>query len=601
MGRPPQEQPGMIPESMHIAIVLLLIVVVFIAFVRETFAPDVVAMLAFGVLVVTGILTSKEALSVFSNAGPIAVGAMFVLSAAIERTGIIDRLGRVVIRSAGFSPVLVLIAFLAVVMFLSAFINNTPVVVILTPVAVLLARTMKISPSRLLIPLSYAAIFGGTTTLIGTSTNLLIAGLVNESGMPPITMFEITLPGVIMGLVGVAYLAIFGRWLLPDRMVTNVDTLERHFVTEFIVAKDSKLIGKSLQAAGLSDERGVKFLDLIRDGHSLRFGMEPITLQAGDRVVVRTNAADVMGLRESNEIAIAMDDDQVSKVESHATRLMEGVVAPQSRLRGYLVSDLNFRRLFGVYIVAIYRQGALLSGGFDKIVLTPGDTLLLEGPADGLRRLFERRALVNLTEPTDAPFRREKAPIAATAVILVMALAALNLMPIEVLALVAAAVVVATRCLTAEEAYEAIQWPVLMLIFGMLAVGMAMEKTGAAALIVEHLATVVGALGPILVVAMIYLVTSFLTEIVSNNASAVLLTPIAIRLAEQMSVSPRPFIMAVLFAASASFATPIGYQTNTFVYGVGGYKFSDFLRVGLPLNVINWLLGTMLILWFWPL
>ncbi len=596
----------MIPESMHIAIVLLLTVVVFIAFVRETFPPDVVAMLAFGVLVVTGILTSKEALTVFSNAGPIAVGAMFVLSAAIERTGIIDRFGRIVIKSAGFSPILVLVAFLAVVMSLSAFINNTPVVVILTPVAVLLARTMKISPSRLLIPLSYASIFGGTTTLIGTSTNLLIAGLVSESGQPPITMFEFTLPGVIMGLVGVAYLAIFGRWLLPDRTVTNVDTLERHFVTEFVVPKDSKLIGKSLANAGLSGDRGVTFLDLIRDGLSLRFGLEPITLKAGDRVVVRSNASDVMGLREAHEISASTEEpgeenSEVRKVESHATRLMEGVVAPQSRLRGYLVSDLNFRRLFGVYIVAIYRQGSQLKGGFDKIVLMPGDTLLLEGPADGLRRLFERRALVNLTEPTDAPFRRDKAPIAAAAVILVMGLAAFNIMPIEILALVAAAVVVATGCLNTEEAYEAIQWPVLMLIFGMLAVGMAMEKTGAAALIVDHLATIAGGLGPILVVAMIYLVTSVLTEIVSNNASAVLLTPIAVRLAEQMSVNPRPFIMAVLFAASASFATPIGYQTNTFVYGVGGYKFSDFLRIGLPLNVINWLLGTMLIVWFWPL
>ena len=595
----------MIPEFMHIAIVLLLIVVVFIAFIRETFPPDVTAMLAFGVLVITGILSSTEALSVFSNAGPIAVGAMFVLSAAIERTGLIDRFGRIVIRNASFSPVLVLIAFLGVVMFLSAFINNTPVVVILTPVAVLLARTMKIAPSRLLIPLSYASIFGGATTLIGTSTNLLIAGLVNESGLPPITMFEFTLPGVIMGLVGVAYLAIFGRWLLPDRMVTNVDTLERHFVTEFIVPKGSKLIGKSLANAGLSGDRGVTFLDLIRNGLSLRFGMEPITLQLGDRVVVRSNASDVMGLRESNEISASTEENneqssEVNKVESHATTMMEGVVAPQSRLRGYLVSDLNFRRLFGVYIVAIYRQGSQLKGGFDKIVLMPGDTLLLEGPADGLRRLFERRALVNLTEPTDAPFRRDKAPIAAAAVIMVMGLAAFNVMPIEILALVAAAVVVATGCLNTEEAYEAIQWPVLMLIFGMLAVGMAMEKTGAAALIVDHLAVFAIGLGPVFVVAIIYLITSMLTEVVSNNASAVLLTPIAIKLAEQMSVSPRPFIMAVLFAASASFATPIGYQTNTFVYGVGGYKFSDFVKVGLPLNVINWLLGTTLIVWFWP-
>jgi di/tricarboxylate transporter len=327
-----------------------------------------------------------------------------------------------------------------------------------------------------------------------------------------------------------------------------------------------------------------------------------VVLEAGDRLVVSTTASDVMGLHESGSLIFgARDEHHVEALDTQPAVLMEGVVGPQSRLIGYRISDLNFRRFFGVYILAIYRQGAELRQNFDDITLEPGDTLLLEGPPDGMRRLFERRILVNLTEPEELPYRRTKAPIAAGAILLVMVLAAFNVLPIEALAIIAGAVVVATGCLTPSEAYESIQWRILMLIFGMLALGLAMEKTGAAALIVHQLAGLLMNFGPLMVLSMIFLFTSVLTEVVSNNATAVLLTPIAIGLAQQLGVDPRPFVMAVLFAASASFATPIGYQTNTFVYGVGGYRFADFLRVGVPMNIIAWLVASILIPWYWPL
>jgi di/tricarboxylate transporter len=589
-------------QTIQIVIVLALTVAVFASFVRETWPADVVAMLAFSILLITGILSSKQAMAVFSNSGPITVGCMFVLSAALERTGLIERIGGYTAGAAGKSPVVALVAMALVVMVLSAFINNTPVVVVLTPVAFMLARALKISPSRLLIPLSYAAIMGGTTTLIGTSTNLLVNGIITSKNMAPISMFEITGAGVIMGLAGIVYLATIGRWLLPDRVTPGIQRPERAFVTEVLVPATSPFNGKTLSEAGLTSERGVEVIDVIRNGFSRRYSKDHIRLEANDRLVVRSQMADVMGLRESERLVFgAREEHQVEPIESVEATVMEGVVGPQSRLIGYKISDLNFRRMFDVYILAIYRQGTELRENFDNIELQSGDTLLLEGPAPGLRRLFDRRLMVNLTQPSERPFRRDKAPIAVGAIAVVMALATFNVLPIEALAIAAATLVIATGCLTAEEAYTAIEWRVLMLIFGMLGLGLALENTGAAELIVRASTTLVEGLGPVAVLALVYVLTSALTEIVSNNATAVLLTPIAIGLAQELGVDPRPFAMAVLFAASASFATPIGYQTNTFVYGVGGYKFSDFVKIGLPMNVINAVVAILVIPIFWPL
>jgi di/tricarboxylate transporter len=495
-----------------------------------------------------------------------------------------------------------LVGMTLVAMFLSAFMNNTPVVVILTPIVFMLARALNMAPSRMLIPLSYAAVLGGTTTLIGTSTNLLVNGVLAQQGMPAISMFEITGVGIVACLVGALYMAVFGRWLLPDRKSMIVDQPSRAFLTEMLVPQGSPFVGKTLAEAGLTPERGAEVIDVIRAHRSRRIVRHHLKLDPGDRLVVRTKVADVMGLREADQLLFGTrEEHRIEPIESQETVIMEGVVGPASRLIGYRLADLNFRRLYGVYIMAIHRQGKELEENFDEIQLEAGDALLLEGPPDGLRRLFERRVLVNLTTPGERPFRRDKAPIAIGAIVLVMVLATLDAFPIEVLALIAAGVVVATGCITADEAYESIQWRVLMLIFGTLALGLALEKTGAARLIVDNLALLAAGMGPIVILAMIYLITMVLTEIASNNATAVLITPIAIGLAQHLGVDPRPFVMAVLFAASWGFATPIGYQTNTFVYGVGGYKFTDFVKVGVPLNLLCFAIAMVLIPWFWPL
>ncbi len=591
-------------QVLQVTIVLSLVAFVFFGFVREKMPPDIVALCAVGVLLVTGILSTADVLSVFSNPAPFTIAAMFVLSAALERTGVIDGLGRLVSRAGGHSPLLSVVLLLCSVMFLSAFINNTPVVVILTPVVIGLAHAIGVLPSKLLIPLSFASIFGGSTTLIGTSTNLLVDGVAQEQGLEPFGMFEITAAGLVMGAVGIAYLLTAGRWLLPDRELL-ADVLprseDRHFMADILIPLDSPLVGKRLKGAGFTEERGLRVVDLIRRDQSIGQAMAEAVLQPGDRLIVRSKVGDMLGLREAGDVAFGHQDvHAIEPIGARETVVMEGVVGPQSRFLGRRVADLNLRRLYGAYILAIHRRGEGLPGSFDNVRLRMGDTLLLEGSADSMKRLFDYKELVNLTHPTGRPLRRDKAPIAIVAVLLVMGLSAFEFLPIAALALIAATAVVALRCLDPEEAYASVRWNILMLIFGMLAVGLAMEKTGAALIIVQSLAAVAGILGPLAVLSAVYLITSLMTEIMSNNAAAILLTPIAAALAVQLGVDPRPFVVAVMFAASASFATPIGYQTNTFVYGAGGYRFADFIKVGLPLNLILWAVATMIIPIFWP-
>ncbi|WOD11753.1 SLC13 family permease [Pseudomonas sp. NyZ704] len=592
-------------ESLPMIGVAALLCWVFYAFAREKFSPDIVVGIAVAVLLVSSLLTPGDVLSVLSNSAPITIACMFILSAALERTGCVDALGKWLAKLGGGSPLRTLFSLMITALVLSTFINNTPVVAILTPVAVTLAAQVGSKASKLLIPLSYATILGGTMTMIGTSTNILVDGVAREAGMEPFGMFDIFLPGLIMAVIGVGFIMLVGHRLLPDRESLSKQLRpdqSRPFMTELLVPHDSPIINQTIADAKLNGNSGIQVLKIFRGDEELSTPLNSTLLNAGDRLVLHTNMKDFMELRQNG--LLTFNRDQAANFETISTRdvvLAEAIVGRNSRYSHRPMRDLNLTARYGMHVLAIHRHNENIQDNLDDFQLQFGDVMLVEGSPTQIRKFADNGDLISLNTVHERAYRRDKAPIAIAAVLAVMLLAAFKIMPIEGLAMIATAVVLATGCLDTEDAYKAIDWRILTIIFGMLAISIAMNKVGLVDTVVAQVMSLSPLLGPLFMLSFIYLLTSILTEVVSNNAVAVLLTPIAIGVAQQLGADPRPFVVAVMFAASASFATPIGYQTNTFVYSAGGYKFTDFMRIGVPMNLIMWATATLVIPWIWPL
>ena len=594
----------------EIALIFTLLAVTLGLFLWERFSPDLVALGLFCVLAVSPLLPVNAAFSVFANPAPFTVGAMFVLSAALMKCGAIDKVSGLVERAGGLPYPVVMLGLVLLVAFASAFINNTPVVVVFLPVVLNLARKMKLAPSKLLIPLSYAAVLGGCCTLIGTSTNLVVNGAITAKGLPGFTMFELAWIGVPTVLIGAIYLAFFGKHLLPDRaMLSSIlsEDERREYITEAFVQPAAAAVGKTLAEAGLGPKRGIRVLEIVRDGVAIPLDTKKTQLEAGDRLVLACRpqgiaaARGVDGIDLVSELALGLE-----QIAAHEGSLVEAVVNPNSDLVGRSVRDLNFRQRYRMVVMALHRQGKNVREQVDLLPLAAGDVLLMMGTDQAIDALQNSSDLVVFDRArTPARPKTRFIPLVLGVILAVILGEVFDVMPIALGSLIGCVVVCAAGCLTTKEAYDAIEWPVLFLIYAMLAAGLALDRTGAASWLAKGLVGLVQHLAPeahrpLVVLAAIYFITTVLTELLSNNAVAALMIPIVLGVAAELGVDPKPFIVAATFAASAAFATPIGYQTNTYVYGVGGYKFGDFVKVGVPLNIMCMAAALFIIPRVWP-
>jgi len=592
----------------EIAFVLGLLLLALLAFVWEKYPPDVVALAVFSILLLSGVLPKEKAMAVFANPAPITVAALFVLSSALVRCGALDYLSSWFEKVAVLPYQLVLFLLIVLVGFISAWINNTPVVVVFVPVVLNLAKKMKLPASKFLIPLSYASVLGGACTLIGSSTNLVINGILVDRGHPSLSMLELSSIGVPAAVFGAIYLSVAGKYLLPAReTLTSILSEEerREYLTEAFVPPSSPLVGKTLKAAGLVSARGFRVIEVVRDGVAIIMDYERTPLQEGDRLVLACRPSGIARARAMPGFDFTAEAG-LEQIAAHEGFIFEAAVAPQSEIIGRTIGELNFRQRYRVVVLAVHRGGTNLRDKLGNLTLQMGDILLLMGTPqamNGLRQendiiLFDRPPLPSLSLHTRIPL------VMATIAAVILG-ETFGIVPIEVGSIAGAVFVCITGCLKSREAYESIEWKLLFVIFGMLAFGAAMQHTGAAAWLANNLVAgvelfVSGPHKPMVMLACLYLVTMVLTEILSNNAVAALMAPIALGIAQAVGMDSRPFIIAVCFASSAAFATPIGYQTNTYVYGVGGYRFKDFVKIGVPLNLICFAVAMYVIPRVWP-
>ena len=590
--------------EMDAILTLLVLLGAVVLFVTEKLPVDVVAMLVLASLLVLGLVSPAEALSGFSSEATITVAAMFVLSAGLAHTGALASMGRLFGRVRnGFLFMLLLMLIVGPI---SAFVNNTAAVAVLLPLVLAASSANKQSPSQVLIPMSYAAQMGGVCTLIGTSTNLLVNSIAKDLGHPGFGLFDFAPVGLITMGVGFVYLLLMRRWLLPHHppaAITEAYQLGK-YITELRVMPDSPLIGKSVAQAQLGEKHSVYVLELMR-GEDKHWSPRAEQLREGDVLLVRGNLEKIKSLKDSSKLdyepEFKLQDSQFSGEDGdEAQVLVEAMVAPGARLVGHTLEELDFQWAYNSTVLAVHRRGEVLREKIKDVVLNVGDVLLLMCPKSELEALRTNPNLVVLNERGEASLPKRKAWLAIGIMAAAITAAALGWLPIVASAILGGIALVATRCIGNDQAYQAVDWRVIVLLAGVLPLGIAMQKSGLAQGIADFAVNWVGDLGPLAVLAAVYIITALLTELMSNNAAAVLITPIAFSTAVSLGVSPTPFLVAVLFAASTSFATPVGYQTNTMVYNAGNYRFTDFMKMGIPLNLLFWGLAVYFIPQFFP-
>lgn len=593
-----------------IIFVVSLIFLGFIFFVTELFSIDVTAMVLLSILFLFGYLTPEEALSGFSNPAVLTIAFLFIISRALQKTGILEYLIIRIRRLADRSILLGRTVYLLTIGLASAVVNNTAIVAIFMPVTIRLAQKYKMSPSKMLIPLSYAAILGGTLTLVGTSTNLLVNSIyINVPGVEPLGMFEFMRYGIILMVIGLLYILLIAPMLLPSRTSTSSLTKSYHlggYLTEMKITPESPLAGKTCLDRGINKNYDVMVLDILRDGKMVRNSIRLTRLRVDDILFVRGTLENFLRMKEVEKITLLTDEKLTQEeLEKDDNIIVECLITNKSDLVGKTLMSGNFRRRFGSFILAIRREGLIFRKKIAHVVLNAYDTLLIYGPESKVDSLSKTGDFVVLGE-VDAELRKQRFWwMTIIVIICTISLAATGIMPIVKSAMIGVVVLLALKIISPQESYQSINWQVIVLISALIPVGIVIQKTGTAEWIGGFISSIAKSAPPEwqpqVLLALIYLLTIILTEVSSNAATAIIMTPVAIAVTQQMGFEPRAFIFAVAFAASASFITPVGYQTNLMVYGPGGYKFSDYLRVGFPLAFIFWILAIFVLPILWPI
>ena len=589
-------------DNLNLVLTIVVVLAAFGLFVSGKLRVDLVALCVLVSLLALGLVTPEQGLQGLANPATVTIGAMFVVGAGLVRTGIVQKAAKWIDRLAGNGETRLIFVLCSITAVLSAFLVNTATVAILIPVVITLTAKRKISSSRVLIPLSFSSQFGGVCTIIGTSTNMLVNGIGISRGMEPFSFFEFAPLGLVMVAAGIVYLLVTSRWLLPKRRGAEAH-LDKYrladYQAELQVLGSSVLVGKTWEENKVTRDTGIELSNLMREGKAVS-RPKRTKIRPGDLLLVNGSIETIIELENTYELEMMLNTRKVEDDSPHEIRLVEVLIPPASNLVGQTISDASFFRRYQHPVLAIQRRGVTMKERLPDIKLESGDTLLVHGHEDDIRKLMDSPNVIVTNELTELNIRRTRTIPALLIMLAVIVLAVTGVVPIMVAAIIGAVGMILTRCITLEEAYDAIDWKIIFLLGGIIPLGVAMEQNGVVQLMADSILQPLITFGPVAVLAVIYIVVAFLTEGMSNNAVAALMAPIAFSLAGILGVDPRPFLVAITFAASTSFATPIGYQTNTMVYSAGGYRFTDFAKIGIPLNLVYWALAILMIPLIWP-
>ncbi|SHI47269.1 Di-and tricarboxylate transporter [Malonomonas rubra DSM 5091] len=576
---------------MQIALVLSILCLAILLFATGWIRMDLVSILILLTLPLFDIIPAEQAFLAFSNPAVITVAAMFIMSAAIANTGVTGHLGRWLFSFAEKSETKLVLAIMSLTAIVSAFINNIGAAAVLLPMVTGIAKKAEIAASRLLMPLAFGSLIGGFCTLIGTPPNILINELMLEYAGHEFSMFDFTPLGLMVIIISIGYMMLFGRHLLPDNPPASVPHLNqvKAYISEIRLKKESPFVGKTLQATGLNSDFQLKIRSLLREQLKITSPRRSIVLRADDILFLEGKPEQILKLKEIKGIEVVPGGAQISDAqEKEKLRVAEVALTPTNELVGKTLREVHFKDNHGLNVLAIWRKGEPVVKHVDQVILKFGDMLLIEGPENQILHLADKHDFLLLGGIKPEPYLPSKAPLAILIMLAVILAVTAGLLPIMHAATLGAAAMILTGCIKLSDAYESINWPVIMLIAGTLPLGMAMEVSGASAYLANQLTALAGPYGPWLTLAVLFLITMLLTCIMSNAATAVLLAPIAFDLSLHFGVNPQPFFMTVALAASTCFMTPVSHQSNALVIGPGGYVFADYLRVGTPLNILIW-------------